>query len=211
MVNKINEVGNVYHLLTVISSAESNKHQKSRWTCVCSCGKEVTVLGASLRNGKTKSCGCMAKKNAEKHGLRDHLLYAVYHGMIQRCYNKKHKAWMRYGGKGIKVCWRWHIDNPDGFKNFFEDMLPTYKKGLWLGRVDNEGDYSPENCRWETPVQQANNRGNTLWTEWGIPFRLLYLQNNPHKLKYGTAYLRLRKGWSPERALYTPLLKTYKT
>lgn len=89
----------------------------------------------------------------ETHGLTTHPIWRAWAAMRQRCQNPRHFAFARYGGRGIEVCDRW-----ESFENFRDDMLPTWERGLSLDRIDNDGDYASENCRWATAKQQANNR-----------------------------------------------------
>lgn len=94
-----------------------------------------------------------------KHGLWNHSLYAIWNGMMQRCYNSKKKKYARYGARGIRVCERWH-----DIRNFVADLDPR-PHGMSLDRIDNDGPYSPENCRWATATQQARNRPQAKLTD----------------------------------------------
>jgi hypothetical protein len=134
----------------------------TKWNCVCDCGVHHVVAGYALRSGETKSCGCLrkeqARSNASKHGLKGTPLYSVWLSMKTRCLNPKSPPYKDYGGRGIKICARWKTN----FKNFYEDMSPSYRKGLQIDRVDNDGDYCPENCRWSDCTTNIRNRRNTL-------------------------------------------------
>lgn len=156
----------------------------------CSCGKEFEAAITYIRNGSIKSCGCLAKERIRQqglknktHGLRSNPLYSVWFSMLSRCENKKDNNYHRYGGRGITVCDRWH-----NLSNFIEDMENNYHKGLQIDRKDNDGNYCPENCRWITRTQNANNTrrnrfitydGKTMTVaEWSrflnVPIYLLY-------------------------------------
>ena len=122
----------------------------------CYCGNEFKTRIQSVKQNKTKSCGCLHKEKAlifnTKHGLSSHVLFGTWSGMIQRCTNKIHMYYNDYGGRGITVCERWL-----NVANFIEDMLPTFQKGLTLDRKDNNKGYSKDNCRWVSKVVQSCN------------------------------------------------------
>lgn len=143
------------------------------WICLCSCGTVRWVKANSLISGKSKSCGCLKKQLAKdrltKHGMSRSPIYKSYHSMMSRCYDKTHSSYKFYGGKTpvpIRVCERWHDIN-----TFLNDakLLPGYQDdmtGLTLDRLDNSKDYSPENCRWSTNLEQQNNKHNNVYVVW---------------------------------------------
>lgn len=148
---------------TVISRAPNAK-SATCWYCVCDCGNTKIVRGCDLRSGKSTSCGCFRSEENHRrffsHGLKHTSIYTSWCNMIARCENKNKPEYPHYGGRGIKVCERWH-----SFEAFYADMAPTYKEGLTLDRIDNDSDYGPENCRWATRKEQTRNRRCTVFVD----------------------------------------------
>ncbi len=127
-------------------------------------------------------------------------MYCSWKGMLMRCYNVKGRDYSAWGGRGIRVCERWHQ-----YIGFLEDMGPTWRRGLSIERLDNNGDYTPENCIWATMAQQANNRRNTV----NITVDGVTLTATQWERRLGfrptTIHARLKRGWTPEAAVKTPL------
>ena len=150
--------------LTVLRYVRSDKRGEAMWKCRCDCGKVVLALGGNLRSGHTQSCGCWMRQRAAAaqyvHGESRSRIsnrkrtseYQRWHSMRKRCLNPNCKAYKNYGGRGIKVCKRWKH-----YPNFLADM-GRCPSGKSLDRINNDGNYTPANCRWATQKQQVHNR-----------------------------------------------------
>ena len=154
-------IGNRYGRLRVLEDAGVIKGHR-RIVCGCKCGQTVTVQQRSILSGRTKSCGCLQKEKARQSIRRicastSYYLMPEYHvwgEMKQRCGNPHNKSFPRYGGRGIRVCERW----ARSFEAFAADMGRRPADGLQIDRIDNDGDYTPDNCRWVTPRENSNNK-----------------------------------------------------
>ncbi len=200
----IDETGNTYGDVTVIRRAGS-KNSKAMWECLCECGNIFVTRGSSLRAGSTRSCGCKAMlitgySGFVKHGGFGTPEYKTWCTMIGRCHCETNTAYHYYGGRGIVVCDRWR----HSFENFLNDMGKR-PEGLSLDRIDNDGPYSPDNCRWATRTQQMNNRrSNVILTRDG---QSMTLTEWARLLGYNVDAIRkrIKAGWSDERILATPI------
>lgn len=178
-----------------------------RWVpyrCQCDCGNETVVLGGHLRSGRTRSCGCITGRPLERHGKTKSQVYHAWAHMKSRCFKPQTVYYHRYGGRGITVCARWR----DSFVNFYEDMGDPPTLSHSLDRINNDGDYTPENCRWATRAEQQRNKSSN---------RMLTFSGKTMTLTEWSGYTgigisalngRLNKlGWTTERALTEPVHK----
>lgn len=204
--------GHRFGRLLVLCEVERPPHLKGRftyWECLCDCGNKLIVNGNSLSTGNTKSCGCWHRECAAQiaaqtktHGLRNSPEYRAWSGMKYRCYNSKANNWANYGGRGIAVCERWL----EAFENFYADMGPRPSPAHSIDRIDNDGPYSPENCRWATESQQQNNRRSPRplpeYPRYTYQGKTLTLSEWARELNMSRKALqhRVDRGWPIDRA-----------
>lgn len=168
-------VGNKYAYF-IVNKYSGKKNKRHMYECKCLnqtngkiCNRIFTAERFHIISGHTKSCGCYGDNILITHGLYKHPLYYHYYCMKHRCVQPNDKSYAQYGGRGIKICDRWL--NKDGLQNFINDMYQSYldykiknpNKNISLDRKDVNGDYCYDNCRWATPIIQANNRRNTQY------------------------------------------------
>jgi len=195
--------GKQFGRLTVISFSHFGKGTRSIWNCICSCGNKKKVVGFYLGRN-TNSCGCLSKETSIEngfkttHGLINTSTYGSWISMRRRCKNKKHQQYLNYGGRGIKVCERWN-----DFENFLADMGKR-PKGMTIDRIDNNGDYKPENCKWSTQMEQLTNTRKTIYLTFeGYVMKLVDWASDLG-MSAKTFHSRKRMGWSDEKILMTP-------
>lgn len=196
--------GQRFGRLTVIARAENNPRGRAMWECLCDCGNKKIILGVTLRNGRSRSCGCFrADCNTERltqHGGASSPEYAIWMGMRQRCSNPSNKEFHNYGGRGIKVCKRWQ-----SFKNFIADMGQRPSRDLSIERINNDKGYSPGNCKWGTTFEQANNtRVNVFFGIDGVE-KTVSQWSRISGITPTTIYGRIRSGWPVEKAVFQPV------
>lgn len=199
----INLTGQRFGRLFVLRRKGNTATNRVRWLCQCDCGSETIVAAYHLRDGTTKSCGCLSidthKQRLTKHGKYGTKVYRTWESMIRRCANASRTGYTRYGGRGITVCDRWR-----SFDAFLADMGKPPTATHSLDRIDNNGPYAPDNCRWATPKEQSNNsRRPTFITHEN---RTLNLSEWATELglNAGAISNRIRAGWPPELAVSTP-------
>jgi hypothetical protein len=162
------------------------------WLCRCKCGVERAIGSGSLTSGTSTKC---ASCKSRTHGMDGTKVYYIWAGMKQRCQNQKYHSFKYYGGRGIKVCDEWQR-----FESFYKDMGDV-PEGMSLGRIDNDGDYSPENCRWETAKQQIRNRSNTTYITHQGETKSLAEWAEKIGIAHGTLKRRYQMGWTGDKLL----------
>lgn len=203
--------GQTFGFLTVLQrqGTSGGKTAKARWLCRCTCGNTVVRESQYLRTPHRptpRHCGC--QHGNKTHAMSRTRVYHLWSNMRRRCLDAADKDWPRYGGRGITVCSDW----ADSFEAFWRDMGPTYVHNLSLERIDNNGPYSPENCRWATAQEQAHNRRTSVWLDTPKGRMLLEDAAKVYGLRSVTLAARLKRyGWPLEKALMTPGRKLYTT
>lgn len=191
--------GQRFNRWLVVRRSDRTRH----WVCSCDCGTVRDVFVGNLRQGYSQSCGCLKDERTRirnrTHGLSASREYKIWAGMKKRCYDPSCKSFEDYGKRGIAVCARWQ----GSFENFYADMGPRPSRRHSIERVNNDGPYSPDNCRWATQREQVNNTRRNHFIEWNGE-RLTLAQwaeragIRPHALLH-----RLDRGWPLEQALRT--------
>ena len=194
-------LGKKFNSLTVIRNVGSNARKERIWECKCACGKLIIATSYCIRTGHTKSCGCASiKKLIERsttHGLSKTPEYKTWTHIKERCNNPKCRQYYRYGGRGIFVCKQWIND----FQVFLKDMgnRPTAKHTI--ERINNDLGYSPDNCKWATDTEQANNKRTTV----RITFIGITMSKKQWSdftgIKPATISKRIKAGWPIENVL----------
>lgn len=205
---RIDIVGNKYNRWTVISYAGKNRHGNVMWECKCECGTVKAVMGSSLKGGKSKSCGCynveraieQGKKN-KKHGMSRNRLHRIWCNIKSRCNNPNVRSYEFYGKKGIRVDAVW-----DDFIDFKKWSLDNgYNDELTLDRIDYNGNYSPNNCRWIPMNEQYFNRSDNVYIEVEGERKVLTELAREHDLKPSLLLERYRNGSRTIEELIRPL------
>lgn len=176
------------------------------WECLCDCGKTTFVSTANLNNNRTKSCGCLKinilLERSTKHRQRHTKLYEVWKSIKQRCLNPKNKAYHNYGGRGITIFSEW-INSYESFYNW--SLTNGYKEGLSIDRINVNGNYEPNNCRWTTRKVQCNNTRVNKYFTINNETKSLSDWCRIYNIKYSTVAERLYYNWDIIKALTTPI------
>lgn len=185
----------------VVTGFSCYRHSRKYWFCKCDCGNVHVVEGGHLKSGHTKSCGCLqpevAKKAMFKHNECHTRLHNTWINMCGRCSNPRHSRYKHYGKRGISVCQEWR-SNYTAFRDWA--LSNGYKNDLTIDRINVNGNYCPENCRWATNAQQSVNKQNSIVVEYHGRTQPLSVWCKELGIKYTTAYMRLRTyGWPIEK------------
>lgn len=215
----IDLTGQRFGRLVVVSRAEDKETKKKEikqhskfWVCQCDCGNTIIVSTIHLKDGHTKSCGCWHDENSKTvgrtHGMAHTRLHGVWNSMLRRCYNPKNLKYKNYGARGITVCEEWKQ-----FINFYKWAMATgYDKNAEYGectidRIDVNGNYCPENCRWTTNYEQMRNMTNNHWITYQGETHILADWVKILGEKGKTFKNRIDRGWTVEEAMEIPYNK----
>lgn len=194
-----------WHVISAVPKLKPGGH--NLWRCKCECGQLGIVQAATLRNGRSRSCGCYAGKVSTTHGQTKTPEYKSWCGMKERCLNSRATGFKRYGGRGIQVCDRWLTS----FENFLADMGRRPSVHHTLDRLDNNGHYEPSNCQWATASQQASNRRSTRFITFQHKRLPLKAWCKLLDIRYSTTRDRLERGWPIHEAFSHPARMPRKT
>ena len=202
MTQPVDVVGKKFgRYLVIAKSNKRTKAMKQMVFCKCDCGIEKEVIVGNLRNGLSKSCGCLKSERTsepmKKHGLSKNTMYMRYRQMIKRCYDEASKEYKNYGNRGIKVCERWL----ESIENYIDDMGNPPFKDASIDRVNNNLGYSKENCKWATKKEQSENRRTTTMVN--INGENLCLSDWSKKLGLNKKAVadRIKAGWDIKMAV----------
>lgn len=196
MINNKKHIGEVYNRLTIIDTCDNNEFL----LCECRCGVIKKIRRYHIITEQIKSCGCLQREKArdlkKKHGMSNTKIYSTWLNIKNRCNDKNNDKYKNYGGRGIKICKRWMK-----FENFLYDMGGSCLPGLSIDRIDNDGNYTKENCRWVTQKEQCENKRNNIKYQGVTATEASRMLGGYEDL----VSRRIRKGWSVKKAFTTQL------
>lgn len=198
MGNFIDLTGQEFGRIKVLQRAP-NDGERIMWLCKCNCGNEIVIDGKHLKCGYTKSCGCLRREKRQTHAMSKTRLYKIWCGMKTRCCNPKNERYKDYGARGITICDEWIND----FYEFYKWANRNgYEEHLTIDRIDVNGNYSPENCRWVSLAEQNRNRRNTVLLSHNGITQTMQWWANKLNMYPATISKRYHKGWSDEECLF---------
>ena len=198
-------IGKKHNKLTILEHFKKGKNNSNYFRCLCECGRIADIRANHLFNDNQQTCGRTHKKYEDSQiGEK---LYNTWNRMVDRCNNPKNHKYYAYGGRGIKVCNEWQ----NNYDTFYKWAIEKgYRVGLWIERIDNDGNYCPENCRWATRKEQMRNTRRNNFIKYNGEIKTLAEWCEVLSLPYATVNTRLHRGYGPERAFETPIRSTRK-
>lgn len=201
--------GQRFGKLVALRAERDSSGRRYVWECQCDCGNRLWVPSVSLTTGKKQSCGCIIRGILQNrnttHGHSHERLYKVWKGMKSRCYNQHHRSYEKYGGRGITVCDEWHdysVFREWAYANGYDENADYQQCSL--DRIDVNGNYSPENCRWADAFTQAANTQTALRITFDGETRTIPEWAKEYGLQKDTLHYRIKSGWDIGKALTTP-------
>lgn len=187
--------------LTALYLTVDELYKKKKWLCRCDCGREIEITGSNLISGHSTQCKQCQLKTLQRgnvtHNQSHTKLYNVWNGMIQRCTNTNHKSFSDYGGRGITICEEWR-----SFDNFQKWAWEHgYGEGVEIDRIDNNGNYRPENCRWITRIKNARNKSNNKIIVYNGESKTLSEWATYFGVNYKNLSRNLNKGYTLDEAI----------
>lgn len=210
-----NYIGKKFGYVEVLEKTDERKNGYIVYKCKCwKCGKIInkTLEHLALRKKQgynNMTCGCFDRKHNHlyKNGLSNTRLKYIYNGMKARCYNKNNPSYKYYGSRGIKICDEWL----DDFEHFYNWAISNnYNEDLTIERIDNNGNYEPNNCKWATRLEQNRNRRNTTLLKYNNQIKTIKEWAEEYNIELVTLRTRINRGWNIERALKEKTHLNYK-
>ena len=206
--------GQRYGRLVVEKLDYKDRYGQIHWRCRCDCGNYTSVVTTRLNSGKTQSCGCISReriislsKARSTHGKSGTRIYHIWQKMKQRCYNEHIDGYKYYGGRGIIICDEWR----NNFEFFYKWSISNgYTDKKTIDRIEVNGNYEPSNCRWVTSKEQANTRRSNRIINYKGESKSMKQWADEKGIGYNALCIRIKKGWSIEKALETPVKKVRK-
>lgn len=197
-------IGKKYYRLTIIGF--EHRHKRWDWVCKCDCGNITIVMPAFVKRGTTQSCGCYGHERRIERNLRftksERRLNKLWSDIKERCYNPKNTSYINYGGRGIKMCDEW-LNSAEKFR--LHAFNNGYADSLTIERIDNDADYSPDNCKWIPKAEQSKNRRSCIMVTYNNETTTLSDACRKANIKRATVSARLSRGWTFDDAMNIPV------